>query len=221
MISLQNRQNRLQYRQLVINQHQYFYDHVFVDESSLLTRDFSKFDWIPLKRLAPKHMRTSHSSGVIVYGGISRRGPTPFVILPNTVRINERSYCNIVARTIYPFIRDTYNMNAFVVQDSAPFHVSHFTTAFFNRLGLRTTYFPPQSPDFNPIEYVWRAMKEFVRTRHPRTIDQLIAAIEEFCTTILTVEYCNTLIEQSRINVIRSVDGLNWEGRKPTDVLYA
>ncbi len=42
--------------------------------------------------------------------------------------------------------------------------------------GARLEYLPPYSPDFNPIENLWSKVKQILRSRAPRTEDQLLQA---------------------------------------------
>uniref|UniRef100_A0A914QJ98 Transposase n=1 Tax=Panagrolaimus davidi TaxID=227884 RepID=A0A914QJ98_9BILA len=129
-----------------MDQREYYYNHIFVDETMITLRDMSKYEWTPIKTRFRKYMKTAHSAGIIVYAGISRRGLTPFIVLPSTT--------------------------------------------------------------------------QFIRELHVTTVNGLIAATEEFLRTCLTIEFCNTLVEQARTNIVRSVEGRNWEGTKATDRLY-
>jgi hypothetical protein len=52
-----------------------------------------------------------------------------------------------------------------------------------------------ESPDINPIEMVWNQMKRFVAKAEPKTKDELCECIQEFWTTIMTVDLCNTYID--------------------------
>lgn len=220
MISARNIDLRLFYRQYIMTTRNFFYNHIFADETKIVTGHNGTHEWYRLNSRNKKHPRVAHRSGFSVFGGISRRGPTPFLIIPGNVRIDSEMYCNIIGHSIYPFMRDVYNMGCTLIQDNASIHVSKYTKDFLDHLGIRRSFFPPQSPDFTGIEYVWRNGKKFTSQKNPANLDELKLCIAEYVRTELTVEMCNTLIDRSIANIIRSVDGMNHEGVKPTDLLY-
>ena len=41
---------------------------------------------------------------------------------------------------------------------------------WFEIYGVEVMEWPPYSPDFNPIEYLWYRLKEIVYTRHPELL---------------------------------------------------
>ena len=140
MISHRNRNFRILYREHILASSQYFYNHVFVDESMIVVRNVQKFQWKRLSGNDAKNQRVSKSHGFSIYGGISRRGPTPFAIFPNSVRIEQRTYCKVAASTVYPFICEVYNKKCQLVQDNAPMHVSNYSKAFFQTLRVQYHY---------------------------------------------------------------------------------
>lgn len=54
---------------------------------------------------------------------------------------------------------------------------------------------PPQSPDLNPIEWVWSDLKQFVSKKRCRCVSDLVEAIREF-EKKLTAEYCRKYIRK-------------------------
>jgi transposase len=62
--------------------------------------------------------------------------------------------------------------------------------------GARLLRLSPYSPDFNPIEQCWSKIKTYLRRAKARTVEALIAAIQEALDTITVVdirgwfEYC-------------------------------
>lgn len=96
-----------------------------------------------------------------------------------------------------------------LIQDGARYHTSKAMQVFFNQQVDRLTVFqlPPYSPDFNPIEYLWRNLKK--QATHLRyfkqfadlmdKVDQKLAQAATLPQTILALmgKYCQSLGDQS------------------------
>jgi transposase len=52
-------------------------------------------------------------------------------------------------------------------QDNAPIHTAGRTTSWLENHTISYITWPPHSPDLNPIEHVWKAMKELLHKRYP------------------------------------------------------
>jgi transposase len=95
----------------------------------------------------------------------------------HTGRFNGTSYVafltTVLAQTTQP---------VFLVQDGAPYHraapVQRFFEAQADRLWV--TQLPSYSPDYNPIEFLWRATKrQATHNRYFPEFDTLIGSVEE------------------------------------------
>jgi transposase len=71
-----------------------------------------------------------------------------------------------------------------VVMDNLASHHVDGVRALVEGAGCRLVYLPPYSPDLSPIEPMWSKLKQAVRSRDPRTVLDLHAAIGEAFTTI-------------------------------------
>lgn len=70
----------------------------------------------------------------------------------------------------------------FLVQDGAPYHRAATVKAFFHahRGRIAVTRLPSYSPDYNPIEFLWRATKRTAtHNRSFPVFDALIGSFEE------------------------------------------
>lgn len=65
-------------------------------------------------------------------------------------------------------------------QDNAASHRSKGTQNWLSTNGINTLYYPPSSPDLNPIEPVWHELKKHIRglPHPPNTLDELISAVK-------------------------------------------
>ena len=77
----------------------------------------------------------------------------------------------------------------FLVQDGAPYHRAATVKAFFAQHAqrLHVTQLPSYSPDYNPIEYLWRATKREATHNHyfPEFTD-LVASVEKTLLKLAT-----------------------------------
>lgn len=66
------------------------------------------------------------------------------------------------------------------MQDGAKCHTANKTKDYLDRKGLELLpNWPPHSPDLNPIENLWKSLKERVAARTPTTQDELLAAVQD------------------------------------------
>lgn len=77
-----------------------------------------------------------------------------------------------------------------LIQDGARYHTSRATNAFFALHTDRLTKFqlPSYSPDFNPIEYLWKKVKkQATHLKYLDTFDALTHAVEQALFTFSTL----------------------------------
>ena len=88
----------------------------------------------------------------------------------------------------------------FLIQDGARHHTSQQTRLFFERHANRLSVFqlPSYSPDFNPIEFLWRNVKkQGTHLKYFPSFDDLVQAVENVLASF-----------RSQTNHIRSLFGL-------------
>ncbi len=66
-----------------------------------------------------------------------------------------------------------------VVMDNLASHKAAGIQEAIEKTGAGVRYLPPYSPDFNPIENMWVAVKAHVRATGARTLETLIATIAQ------------------------------------------
>jgi hypothetical protein len=85
-------------------------------------------------------------------------------------------------RGLYHLLMGGLRLNPYLQykQDGAPCHSAAFTVDELRNRGITPIFWPGFSPDLNPIEAVWKKMKDWIKPHHPdlpagkqRTYDQL------------------------------------------------
>lgn len=90
--------------------------------------------------------------------------------------------------TFLTFVRDGLvphlEAGQVVVLDNLPAHKSPKVDELIESAGARVLRLPPYSPDFNPIEMAISKMKSILRKLARRTVDSLLAAIDEAVASV-------------------------------------
>lgn len=147
---------------------------LFADEASFAQWGSLSYTWA-LRGHQPEVKTTGKRKGYKVMGMIDYRSGRLF-FQGSTERFTAARYCafltTILAQTTQPII---------VVHDGARYHTAAETTAFVARHADRLTVhaLPTYSPDYNPIEHLWRNVKRSkTHNRYFPTFDSLVQAVE-------------------------------------------
>ena len=115
-----------------------------------------------------------------VWAGISLRGKTELVFLERNV--TGDTYGRILQTHLLPFMNRTFGgtANCILQDDNAPAHRAAAVQQLKEQMEIRTLRWPSRSPDMNPIEHVWSALKRSITVNHqPQNIAQLREALVE------------------------------------------
>lgn len=82
-------------------------------------------------------------------------------------------------------------------QDNDPKHTAKISKEWFSQNNVRVLQWPSQSPDLNPIENLWRTLKNAIHLRDPRNIHDLKMICKEEWAKI-SKESCNKLVKNYR-----------------------
>lgn len=148
---------------------------LFGDEASFAQWGSLSYTWAPIGQ-QPTVQTSGKRKGYKVFGLIDLFSGRLFYQGIDG-RFNSESYIAFLKQVLKQTRRPL-----FLVQDGARYHTSKLTKQFFQDHAQRLTVaqLPSYSPDYNPIECLWRALKR--RTTHNIYFPQfapLMASVEE------------------------------------------
>ncbi len=115
-----------------------------------------------------------HFYGIVttlVWGCISAYCMGSLHVLEGTM--NAEWYIKVLEQHMLPSRRRVFQ------QDNAKPHTAAITTAWLRSRRVRVLNWPACSPDLSPIENIWPIIKQKIRQRRPRTLQQLEAYIRQ------------------------------------------
>lgn len=83
-----------------------------------------------------------------------------------------------------------------VVLDNASFHKSAQTKELIEQHGAKLLFLPPYSPDLNPIEHDFGALKKIREYNHEKSIDEIIIAKNGITFTLKLCPFLGKEVEQ-------------------------
>jgi transposase len=153
---------------------------LFGDEASFAQWGSLGYTWAPIGQ-QPRIQTTGKRKAYKVFGAIDFFSGRLFY-QGRTGKLNGAAYVgflkSILRRTRRP---------VFLVQDGAAYHRGQVVTDFLSSHTARLTVIqlPSYSPDYNPIEYLWRSTKREATHNHyfPEFAD-LLASVDKTLTTL-------------------------------------
>ena len=98
--------------------------------------------------------------------------------------ITSSNYLSKIVPLLHGMVRLRPGLS--VMQDNAPSHVAVRTMEEFEERSIAPIDWPPYSPDLNPIEHIWKMMKDKIEFSYPnlaggrwRPSDQICAIVKE------------------------------------------
>lgn len=113
------------------------------------------------------------------FSGLGKKGPCLFWE-KEWGTINGDSYRERIIPLIEGWIR-LHPEHQFM-QDNAPAHASSETLREIRARGINVIFWPPFSPDLNPIEWIWGKMKDWIEEHYSQedmSYDQLRRVVKE------------------------------------------
>lgn len=140
-----------------------------------------------------------HGGGgsILVWGAFGASGVGRLVIIPSMPKFNAEAYISLLNENLLPSLITSLSHPSedwFLLQDNDPKHKAKSTMDYFVENGVPILDWPPQSPDLNPIENLWRVMKEQLMKEnfHAKSRSELIDKVNLIWNQI-SVECCQNL----------------------------
>ena len=89
------------------------------------------------------------------------------------------------------------NPNFVLMEDNAPAHDSDYTNCEREKEGISKIDWPPNSPDFNPIEHIWTLMKKRILRRRGKEKITSVSLMKQ----VLTEEWDKITIEEINVEI--------------------
>ena len=156
---------------------------IFVDEVSFAQWGSLARTWAP-KGQQPKIKTCGKRKGLKMFGAIEFfKGKFQYKETPE--KFNGDSYLDFLQQVL-----DSYSIPVILIEDGASYHRSALVNQFKDRMaeaGRMFTYrLPAYSPDYNPIEKLWRNTKAAAtHCKYFKTFEDLRAAVVRAFTTYM------------------------------------
>jgi transposase len=131
------------------------------------------------------------SPGVMIWGCFSAKGRGGLFFLPANTTMNAIRYTNVLEVHLLPFM--TIHGTSIFQQDSAPCHKAKLVMDWTRNNHVQVLDWPGNSPDLNPIENLWKIMKDKVQKLDTGSIPKLTDALKNIWVKDISVDICKNL----------------------------
>lgn len=154
---------------------------VFSDESRFCLNNDGNMRWYRKNENSDDvyDKRSKYSPGIMVFGAIGYNYKSKLVICEKN--IDEVEYRNVLNNSeIFTELKENFiNGESIFMQDGAPAHTGYCSNLFLKKRCSYIKYWPANSPDLNPIEHLWGAIKRILKGQIFTNKIDLIQKVQE------------------------------------------
>jgi transposase len=158
---------------------------VFVDEFGVNIRLARLFGWAPMGQRSRGSVPRNYGQNLSVCAALSVDGITAAMTIDGA--IDGLAFEQYVAHILAP----TLQSRQIVILDNLSVHKQAAVRQAIEAVGARVLFLPSYSPDFNPIEMIISAIKQFLRGVAATTREGLEAALPDALDAVLPDEARN------------------------------
>ena len=104
----------------------------------------------------------------MIWAAIALDIKTPLVFMPRDPDSRNKSYtAQSYVMTLEEGLKPVYEPGRLFQQDNARIHLASVAQEWFEKHGIWVIDWPAHSPDLNPIEHAWKAMKQHLYRLYP------------------------------------------------------
>lgn len=188
---------------------------MWTDESAVaLTPTQSHYQWVD-DECEPEEMhKFAYPKTLWIWAGISWHGKTKVIFLTYGPKggFTAQHYQDQVLSKVQGFMEKTGGPNCMLMEDGSSVHTAKINKQFREQHKIKSIPFkwPAHSPDLNPIENIWAALKYYLHTLqpYPSEVDEMKKAVRFFWKN-LTLEEIRSYIDSydNRLNEVISKNG--------------
>ena len=114
-----------------------------------------------------------------MWAGISCRGATKVVVL------TAMRHVDILNAALVPLLDTVYSVGHRFQQDNDPKHTSRYAKDYIEEKGINWFKTPASSPELNPIELIWHALKYLLHIEYkPKNLSELKSGNKQYWATL-------------------------------------
>ncbi|KAL4499093.1 hypothetical protein ABPG72_016995 [Tetrahymena utriculariae] len=166
-----HKQQRMSYSNFHLKHKTKFQNVVFTDESTFYLNRNTKKVFTLNNETKPSKQKQNPNFSLMVWGSISFKGKIHLEFVED--RLNSLKYIGILQKMI-PKANAQFGKKMWKMQqDNAAVHKAKIVTNYLDDENINTLVHPPNSPDLNPIEFIWGLMKREVENSTPKNKEEL------------------------------------------------